>query len=83
MKEYVKPDFDFESFQLSTEIAACAWDVKSQNDAEVCGAVGDPAYGYDPEWKIFSSDDICTVSPDQLEDFCYFAGGDGGNVFNS
>ena len=32
MKPYVKPELYFESFELAQHIAACAWDMKNQNN---------------------------------------------------
>ena len=31
MKNYVKPELFFESYELSQNIAACGWDMKNQN----------------------------------------------------
>ena len=65
MKNYVKPELFFESYELSQNIAACGWDLKLA-DTNGCKFVGDPAWG-NPEIPVFTTGVCETV----LEGYCY------------
>ncbi len=83
MKEYVKPELFFESFELSEQIAACKFDSNNSNmDVANCSFTGE-----DKEWSIahgtyfIDSNKNCTT---KFETYCYHASTNGGlNLFNS
>lgn len=78
-KNYVKPQIIFESFELSSSIAAgCA--LLSTPQAEYVCPVTDPEFGY----TIFSSGGICDYSaPGDNDQICYDVPLAGTNVFES
>ena len=67
MKNYVKPELFFESYELSQNIAACGWDMTIQDPA-TCKerAVGDPSWG-NPQIIVLNEGKCETV----LESYCY------------
>ena len=74
MKNYVKPELFFESYELSQNIAACGWDLvdpktgtPTWNSPEHCQAVGDPAWG-NPAYVVFTKAADCETV---LESYCY------------
>ena len=74
MKNYVKPELFFESYELSQNIAACGWDLVNPengavtlNSPEHCKAVGDPAWG-NPAVVVFTQKAGCETV---LESYCY------------
>ena len=75
MKNYVKPELFFESYELSQNIAACGWDLGQKADGSMtfnspksCVATGDPAYG-NPGLVVFvEGNDKCV---NILESYCY------------
>lgn len=79
-KIYSKPDVMFESFTLSTNIAACANDT-DLSSRDVCG------YPWYPAGKILFSDSIsqCNVyhDGDASNPICYHNPTESTNVFNS
>lgn len=74
MKEYVKPELYYESFELSQHIAGCNLTLE-QESALVCDASGDISGDYldgsgdNKGW--FLSTDICSVT---VESVCYSNG---------
>lgn len=81
MKKYVKPELFYERYELTEQIAACAWDLNS-SDESVCGFKGDSAYGLPNEWVILvSKDNNCGIT--EYQDYCYYTGPNGMNTFNS
>lgn len=67
MKNYVKPELFFESYELSQNIAACGWDM-NQDLPGVCTAKGDPSYGNPSDVEVFTENSACKVV---LESYCY------------
>ena len=67
MKNYVKPELFFESYELSQNIAACGWDMKNQSDPKDCKALGDPDWG-NPDIYVFTEEAKCDTV---LESYCY------------
>ena len=66
MKNYVKPELFFESYELSQNIAACGWDLVKDDNGN-SRFVGDPAYG-NPGILVFNADMECEHI---LEGYCY------------
>lgn len=66
MKNYVKPELFFESYELSQSIAACGWDMKNQNQPGDCKAQGDPSFG-NPDILVFTEGKCDNV----WEGYCY------------
>ena len=66
MKNYVKPELFFESYELSQNIAACGWDMKNQNQPGDCQALGDAEHG-NPGILVFTEGKCDNV----LESYCY------------
>ncbi len=83
MKKYVKPMLIYEKYELSKHIAACAWDLVSQ-DSTGCHAVADPSFipGYDGMY-LFTQTTTCNLVEGIYEDYCYHDGAQGVNVFQS
>ena len=67
MKNYVKPELFFESYELSQNIAACGWDMKNQSQPGACQAEGDAAWGNPTGILVFTEGKCDTV----LESYCY------------
>lgn len=80
MKSYVKPDLFYESFELSENIAACAWDMTSQTP-ETCAAIGDTDFGIG-DYAIFTAGVTGCVITD-YQGYCYQPGASNSNIFNS
>ena len=56
MKPYVKPELYFESFELAQHIAACAWDMKNQNNENNCTAEWDTTdFGGVADGQLFNA----------------------------
>ena len=82
MKKYVKPELIFERFELSQQIAACAYDSQGTNqDVENCSFEG-----FNKEFGEFMTIFMDTVNGCDVitEDYCYY-GSTGGyfGIFNS
>lgn len=69
MKNYVKPELFFESYELSQNIAACGWDMNS-NDPANCEAKGDPGWGNPADVTVFA-DANANCKGLNLEGYCY------------
>lgn len=89
-KTYEKPMVMFENFELSQNIAVCAWDVKTLKTPHECGAIGDGAELGLPTIKIFTgeAESVCEVDSKICEDstgneFCYTVSSDNWTIFNS
>ena len=82
MKKYVKPELVYERYELTEQIAACAWDVKNPSDKGDCQVVGDDANGLGG-LTIFTESIQCNVVNPSTEMYCYQPGADGYNSFNS
>lgn len=77
MKKYVKPELFYESFELNTQIAACAFDAYNNTDAGVCAFKGD-SVGDDADYIFTSSvQPLCNWEPSDLGSGsdCYYAPG--------
>lgn len=87
MKKYVKPELFYEHYELSQHIADCAWEWTTLMNEDTCVAVPDPAKnpisfeGF--EYKLFTSDIICTLLKSQWSDYCYQSGDEFSNLFRS
>lgn len=82
MKAYVKPELFYERYELSQQIAACAWDL-DYADKESCKAWFDPELGGTGMPSLFTTGTSCDIDESIYENYCYFAGADGMNVFRS
>lgn len=84
MKKYVKPELIYERYELSQNIAACAWDVISA-DQHSCEAVADESiFGFPLNGNLFTTKRGCYYDfYDGVEDYCYHAGGEFSNIFQS
>jgi len=75
MKKYVKPMITLERFELSQNIAACAWDLTNSTDINNCSAAPDQDFFFGSVTKnLFTQttqagcDIIAGV---EYEDYCY------------
>ena len=89
-KTYEKPMVMFENFELSQNIAVCAWDVKDLLEPHNCGAIGDSEELGLPGIKIFTgeADSVCDLDSEIYEEsmgdeFCYTVSSDNWTIFNS
>ena len=86
MKTYVKPMIVLERYELSQNIADCAWELNSANK-ESCHAIPDNDFFFGSmHGNLFtSSTGSCTVIDGvDYEDYCYQTGtGSPFNVFKS
>lgn len=81
-KKYVKPELLFESFELSQQIAACAFDSgNTLGDISSCKFTGNnPATG--EQISIFL--EVSTMCTTKAESYCYHNGTGGYySIFNS
>lgn len=81
MKEYVKPELFFESFELSEQIAVgCSQDlIVNHGDGESC-VLENPAGALTT--KLFVQDNAnCTTY--EFDGYCYHSGQEGFTVFSS
>ena len=84
MKVYVKPEIRIERFNLSKHIAACAYDLSNLTDKTVtCYAVGDPDFDKEGQFVFTSASNICNITEDQSEFYCYTTGSSDMNIYNS
>lgn len=79
MKKYVKPELFYERYELTEQIAACAWDLNQANE-NVCGFHGaDLGMG---DWVILAAkENGCKIT--DFQGYCYYPSEDGMNTFNS
>lgn len=76
MKKYVKPELYYEHFELTQHIAACGWDVQPDGTA-----LPNPnVWGYDYSEVLYAAPGVCTITEDQIVDFCHE---NGSNPFGS
>lgn len=81
MKKYVKPELFYEHFELSQHIAACAFDKHTDaGDPSACAFIGDETSDWAGFVVFIESNKACEWS---TEDYCYYTGADGMNLFNS
>lgn len=83
MKEYVKPELFFESFELSEQIATCKFDSnKSNMDVANCAFTGADSENLIPQGTYFTkANQACSA---EYEEYCYNSGtGNSLNLFNS
>ncbi|MDY5326071.1 MAG: hypothetical protein SPH42_04335 [Gemmiger sp.] len=85
MKPYVKPELYFESFELAQHIAACAWDMKNNNDGNSCTAEWDTTdFGGVIEGQLFNYDNnACGIKDKDVGNICYTNSEPNYRVFNS
>ena len=81
MKRYVKPEIYYENFELSTHIAACAWDKGNAGDPNSCYFTSDGTGGYPSGITAFTNTNVC--GDFLVDDYCYSNGSSGMNIFNS
>ena len=82
MKKYVKPALFYEKFELSKHIADCAWELTSANK-ESCSAEADPNFLPDTPNLFVSGLNTCVYNETNYQNFCYYDGVQGVNVFAS
>lgn len=82
MKKYVKPDLYYENFELSTHVAACAWDMGNLQSKDTCSAQADNEYLGFGDVSLFNNEK-CDIGDADYEDYCWTNGSVGANVFNS
>lgn len=77
MKKYVKPELFYENFELTQQVATCAFDI---NISDGCGFLAE-----DFNATIFTGNRACDIllSEKDAESYCYTAGADGNTLFNS
>lgn len=82
MKEYVKPELYYESFELSQHIAACGIDAK-YTDETSCKPRLDPDF-WGEDTNVFASVESCVMDVNTIEVYCYTSGvSEAGRLFNS
>jgi hypothetical protein len=77
MKPYVKPELNFESYELSQHIAACRWDWVNSTDKSACYAEYDfDVYGTGSGSMVHLFIDLpnCNVTENAAMDYCYTTG---------
>lgn len=83
MKKYVKPELFYEHFELSEQIAACAYDLNF-TDVSSCGDKGylGTDVGYSSDMILIGTVGVdgCVIP---VEQYCYQTGQGGYNTFNS
>lgn len=79
MKAYVKPELFYERYELSQNIAACAWDYQTSGEYEGTYKL-DTAFGYPDGVYLF---DAAPCTDTNIEAYCYTNGELGKNQFNS
>ena len=77
MKKYTKPLMLIEHYRPSTNMAACGWDMNSQ-DPTSCTAYNDPNLENEPDesFTLFTDRPRCLVLADVDFAVCYFTGSD-------
>lgn len=84
MKKYVKPELFYERYELTEQIANCAWEL---NQAQgTCGFTPDPVTGNDPSWVIIDGTTkgcAMDMSPSEGQLYCYMNGAEGMSTFDS
>lgn len=81
MKEYVKPELFFESFELSEQIAVgCSQDLIANHGDEGTCVLENPA-GAQTTTLFAQANTNCTTY--EFEGYCYHSGQDGVTVFSS
>lgn len=84
MKKYVKPELFYEKFALTQHIADCAWEMTGFSTKDACHAVPDPekleAVG---ETLFLSAANMCMLTPDSYDEYCYQGGPERVSVFAS
>lgn len=83
MKEYVKPELFFESFELSEQIATCKFDSNNtEMDVTNCAFTGADGDNFIPQGTYFTKvNQACSA---EYDEYCYHSSTDGGlNLFNS
>lgn len=85
MKKYVKPELIYERYELSQNIAACAWDMNNtQQELSCVGTADETIFGFPMTGKLFASDRGCMYDfYGGVEEYCYHAGGEFSNIFQS
>ncbi len=84
MKNYVKPELFFESYELSQNIAACGWDM-NQAEPSTCEAVPDADFNMPGIVAFVDGNADCNWKGEKW-DYCYENSSDGNAVtkfFNS
>ncbi len=78
-RTYIKPDICFDSFEMSTSMAAGCEMIGSNQDAYACPVLI-PAWGI----SVFMALGICdTHPPENMDTICYHVPTADNNVFNS
>lgn len=84
MKKYVKPELFYERYELTEQIAACAWDLNQADEAH-CGFMSDSKFedktGVPGGWVILNQSGICEIV--DFQNYCYQNGAEGMNTFAS
>ena len=85
MKEYVKPELYYESFELSQHIAACGIDMSNPTIENSCTATLDSKFWGGLSDQVFNRDiSGCSTAVEDIEVYCYTYGTtEAGKVFNS
>ena len=88
MKEYVKPDLFYESFELSQHIAACGIDVNFENTTKCQPTLDqdetDLWPGLGGTTVFADGEDRCAIKTKDIEVYCYTVGtSEAGRTFNS
>lgn len=86
MKKYVKPMITLERFELTQNIAACAWDLNYDNQNNCAASPDDDFFFGSVNGNLFtqSNNDCKLIAGVNYEDYCYQNGsGSPFNVFRS
>lgn len=83
MKKYVKPELFYERYELTEQIADCAWELLQGDDHGGCRVAGDEKNGLGGLYIFTSEDQGCNVLNPSTELYCYTNGAGGYNSFMS
>lgn len=84
VKKYVKPELFYERYELSEHIADCGWEWKNLVSEGTCYAEIDQANAIPGlDFRLFATYDICTVTREDVGDYCYQTGAPHESLFRS
>lgn len=83
MKKYVKPELFYERYELTEQIADCAWEANYEGGNGSCTMTGDPNNGLGGLVVFTSEAQGCNILNPGEEIYCYNNGSGGFNAFVS
>lgn len=84
MKKYEKPMIILEHYELSQNIADCAWEMNNNADGTCTGTPDQGFFFGTMNGTLFNTEKACTYKVDDgYEEYCYQAGTSGYTLFRS